>query len=159
MNRRQFVSGATGGFLAATLTRSSQAGLPSQAGSRARRPLFLDAMGEIRLTHPMELIREVLASGTRAVGVTLSDPKVAGEAALDATLRDLAAYDRHIAAHPDLLLKATGVADIERARSDGKLALLYMLQNTTPIQKEIDRIDQLYEPGLRCRPPTYNYQN
>ena len=123
------------------------------------KPLILDAMGEIRLTHSMDLIRQVLASGANAVTVTLTDPKVYGEAALDAALDDLLAYDRHIAAHSDLLLKATHVADIHRARSEGKLALFYLLQNTTPIHKDLARVDMLYALGLRSLQLTYNYQN
>lgn len=153
MNRRQFMAAVSGSALSSTLSsmtpiRSAEPGPP-----------VLDAMGEIRLTHSMDLIRQVLESGTNAVCVTLTDPKVFGEAALDAALDDLTAYDRHIAAHSDLLLKATSVADIQRARSEGKLALLYMLQNTTPIQKDLHRIDLFRRLGLRYLQLTYNYQN
>ncbi len=154
MDRRQFLGAAGGGLLASSVTGRALA-----SGSGQRGPLILDAMGEIRLTHPMELIREVLDSGTSSVCVTLTDPKVFGEAALDAALDDLAAYDRHIAAHSELLVKATRVADIDRARAEGKLALLYMLQNTTPIQKDLDRVDLFHSMGLRYLQLTYNYQN
>ena len=158
MKRRDFIATLGGGVLAL----SSLGAVPSseilRAGSQEE-PLILDAMGEIRLTHTMDLIREVLASGTDAVTVTLTDPKVFGEAALDAALDDLLAYDRHIEAHSDLLLKATSVADIHQARADGKLALFYLLQNTTPIHKDLARVDALFSLGLRSLQLTYNYQN
>lgn len=157
MDRRDFISTLGNGVLgAAVLT-----GLRPEAlvGSCQDRPTFLDAMGEIRLTHSVELIRQVLDSGTRSVTVTLTDPKVFGEAALDAALDDLLAYDRHIEEHSDLLLKATSVADIDRARSDRKLALFYFLQNTTPLHKDLDRVDMLHGLGVRSLQLTYNYQN
>ena len=153
MNRRQFL-GATAATTLAGPALARGRGIGPQAA-----PLALDAMGEIRLTHSMDLIRQVLGSGTRAVTVTLTDPKVFGEAALDAALRDLAGYDRHIREHPDLLLKATEVADIDRARAEGRLALFYLLQNSTPVHKDLDRVDLLYGLGLRSLQLTYNYQN
>lgn len=123
------------------------------------RPLILDALGEIRLTHPPGLIREVLDSGTNSVTVTLTDPKLYGETAFSVALDDLIAYDRHIAAHPDLFLKATRVADVDRARAEGRLALFYQLQNSTPIQKDVGRVDLFHALGLRSIQLTYNYQN
>jgi len=157
MNRRDFISTLGSGALGATVlagVRPEMLGAQDRAG-----PTFLDAMGEIRLTHSVELIRQVLDSGTRSVTVTLTDPKVFGEAALDAALDDLLAYDRHVEEHSDLLLKATSVADIDRARSDRKLALFYFLQNTTPLHKDLDRVDMLYGLGVRSLQLTYNYQN
>jgi membrane dipeptidase len=157
MDRRDFIftlgSGAVGATVLAGVGPGTL-GAQDEAG-----PTFLDAMGEIRLTHSVELIRQVLDSGTRSVTVTLTDPKVFGEAALDAALDDLLAYDRHIEEHSDLLLKATSVADIDRARSDRKLALFYLLQNTTPLHKDLDRVDMLYRLGVRSLQLTYNYQN
>jgi membrane dipeptidase len=121
--------------------------------------MILDALGEIRLTHPMELIEEILASGTNAVTVTLADPKVYEETAFVEALRELVAYDRHIKSHPEHLMKATMVADIDRAVDSGKLALFYQYQNATELQKDIDRVDLFYKLGVRSIQLTYNYQN
>ena len=129
------------------------------AAQRQTRPMMLDALGEVRLTHPMTLIEEILASGTNSVTVTVTDPKVYGEAAFTAALADLSAYDRHIEAHADRLLKATTVADIDRARADGRLALFYQLQNSTPLQKDLERVARFRHLGVRSIQLTYNYQN
>mgnify|MGYP002033280045 FL=1 len=123
------------------------------------RRLILDALGEIRLTHPMSLIDDVLDSGTNSVAVTLTDPKVYGEAAFTAALADLAAYDHHVTSHADRLAKALTVGDIDAARADNRLALVYQLQNSTPVQKDLDRVDLLYGLGVRSIQLTYNYQN
>lgn len=121
--------------------------------------MILDALGEIRLTHPMELIEDILASGTNAVAVTLADPKTYGETAFDEALQALLAYDRHIEEHPEHLMKATSVADIHRAVESRKLALFYQYQNATQLQKDLDRVDLFYKLGVRSIQLTYNYQN
>lgn len=162
MDRRRFLHLAgTGAGAVAISGPAVAAGLQrrGRAGRGVRRRIALDAMGEIRLTHPMELIREVLDSGTRMVTVTLTDPKVFGEAALDAALDDLAAYDRHIEANSADLIKATSVADIDRAVAEDRLALFYLLQNTTPVHKDLERVSLLYDLGLRSLQLTYNYAN
>lgn len=157
MKRRDFVAGLGGGvLLASTVGRLAAATATNRSQDR---PIILDANGEIRLTHTMDLIREVIASGTNSETVTITDPKTFGEAAMDMAVDDLMAYDRHIDAHSDLLVKATSVADIHRARAQGKLALFYQLQNTTPIHKDLDRVNMFYNLGLRSLQLTYNYQN
>lgn len=156
MERREFLTSVGTGIVATTAALNASRGGSRQGQSK---PLILDANGEIRLTHPMELIKEVLASGTNSVTVTITDPKVTGEGALDAALKDLFAYDRHIRSHSAVLLKATKTGDIDRARSDGKLALFYGLQNTALIHEELDNVDLLYNLGVRTLQLTYNYQN
>lgn len=121
--------------------------------------LVLDALGEIRLTHPMDLIGEILDSGTNAIGVTLCDPKTYGETAFDEAIRAVLAYDHHIEAHPERLMKATTIADAERAAQDGRLGIYYQFQNAAPLQRDLDRVDLFYKLGVRNIQLTYNYQN
>jgi membrane dipeptidase len=121
--------------------------------------LVIDALGEIRLTHSMALIGEILDSGTNAIAVTLCDPKTYGETAFDEALQSILAYDRHIEAHPERFLKATTIADAERAAREGVLGIYYQFQNATPIQRELDRVDLFYKLGVRSIQLTYNYQN
>ncbi len=160
MNRRNFLSHLSAGLAAGSIPGIASACTSSARGLRSQDPRsFLDAMGEIRITHSREVLQAVIASGTRAVMVTLTDPKVYGEASLDAMLDDLAAYDRHIAANSDLLIKATSVADIAKAERENKVALLYLIQNSIPLQRDVHRVDMLYSLGLRSIQVTYNYQN
>ena len=161
MKRRNFLAGIGTGILTTSTASFLKAGGASAVPQtpRQQRPMMLDAMGEIRLTHPMNLVKEVLASGTNAVMVTITDPKEFGETALDLALADLLAYDRHIKDNSAFLLKATAVSDIDRARKEGKLALFYMLQNMTPLMRDVRRVDLLYSLGVRALQLTYNEQN
>lgn len=161
MKRRNFMAGIGTGILTASTVSFLNAGGASSVSDAIPRqkPMMLDANGEIRLTHPMSLIKEVLASGTNAVMVTITDPKEFGETALDLALNDLMAYDRHIKTNPAFLLKATAVSDIDRARKESRLALFYQLQNMTPLMRDIRRVDLLYNLGVRAMQLTYNEQN
>ncbi len=121
--------------------------------------LVFDAMGELRLDYPPTLIREMLASGLDGITVTLCDPKPEGPEALALAVDSLQAHDRFLAAHPELLVRATSVADLDRARAAGRLAVFYLFQNTTQFGTVLDRIDLFHRLGLRSCQLTYNTRN
>ena len=98
--------------------------------SPTQKALIMDAMGEIRLTHTRELIKEVIDSGTNAVTVTLCDPKYQEQEAYEIALAELLAYDRHIQKNSDLFIKATKVADVDKAKKEG--ALVENVKNEKP---------------------------
>jgi len=127
--------------------------------SPTQKALIMDAMGEIRLTHTRELIKEVIDSGTNSVTVTLCDPKFQEQEAYEIALTELLAYDRHIQKNSDLFIKATKVADMDKAKKEGKLALFYYYQNTTQFGRDLDNVDIFYNLGMRSCQLTYNHQN
>ncbi len=121
--------------------------------------LIMDAMGEIRTIYTPELVKEILASGTNSVTITLTDPKIYGEEGFHTLLEDLASYDRYFDDNSDLFLKCKNMTDFERAKKGGKLAIFYLIQNSAPIEKDLDRLDFFYNLGLRSVQLTYNYRN
>lgn len=155
MNRRQFVQtmGCGAVWLAA-------GGAGRELGAQASGGgLIFDAMGEIRDVYGPDLIGEILASGLDAITVTLCDPKTFEQEAVEAAMEGIAAYDRYLGAHPELFVKATSTADIDRARHEGKLAVCYLFQNSTQFGRDLDRVDEYYALGVRSSQITYNYQN
>jgi membrane dipeptidase len=121
--------------------------------------LVFDCMGELRPDYPPGLIREILASGMDAITVTLCDPKPEGAEALQFAVDGVIEYDRFIASRPELLVRATSVADLERARREGKLAVFYLLQNTVQFGDVLDRVGLFHRLGLRSCQLTYNTRN
>ncbi|MEJ2203793.1 MAG: membrane dipeptidase [Gemmatimonadota bacterium] len=162
MNRRRFVRGATAAAL-------GTAGFPRAVWARGEqgweRPfpnpsaLIMDAMGELRPVYEAPLIREMLASGMDAITVTLCDPKPGGAEALELAVDGLLEYDRMIEGQPDLLLKATSVADVETARKSGRMAVFYLYQNAEQFGDDLDRVGMFYRLGLRSSQITYNERN
>jgi len=81
--------------------------------------LVMDAMGELRMEYEASLIRDMLASGLRSITITLCDPKPVGDEALALAVDSLLQYDRYLALNPEFFVKASTVADVERAQRDG----------------------------------------
>jgi membrane dipeptidase len=167
MDRRTFVRGVTATATGAALTGRATS-LAAAGGGRGDRivpaapdprALIFDAMGELRPEYDAALLREILASGLDAITVTLCDPKPVGAEALELAVDGLNIYDRFIASHPDLLLKATSVADIRAARESGRLAVFYLYQNTEQFGADLDRADMFHRLGLRSCQITYNEKN
>lgn len=156
INRRQFAVSALG----------SAAALSGGLGRRVwaaetptQEALVLDAMGEIRDVYTDELVREMLDAGMNSVTVTLCDPKSFEQQAYDWAIDGVLHYDRLIADKSEFYLKATTVADIDRARQDGKMALFYLFQNSTQFGRDLDTVDVFYGLGVRSSQITYNWQN
>ncbi|HVA93250.1 MAG TPA: diguanylate cyclase, partial [Chloroflexota bacterium] len=47
-------------------------------------------------------------------------------------------------AHQEMVFRAETIADLHRAKREGKIALVSSLEAATPIENEIDRVDVLY---------------
>lgn len=127
--------------------------------SQRRGRLVIDGLGEIHLDYDMALIDEIRASGMRGCVVTVGNPALHGATAFDDMRSEVEAYDRHIAAHSDRFLRATSVADVDRAAREGKIGLIYYTQNATPIQDDVERLTTLYDLGVRIVQLTYNTRN
>jgi membrane dipeptidase len=159
MDRRLFLTSLAAIPLSAGPSRAESAPAQSPAIAPGRRGVTFDAMGELRMEYEPALIREMLASGLNAITITLCDPKPEGDESLALALDSLLAHDRWLAKNPQFFLKATSVADIDRARSASKLAVFYLFQNTVQFGASLERIDLFHSLGLRSCELTYNTRN
>jgi membrane dipeptidase len=163
MDRRDFVRTASASALTVAGAPRWPLGVarPARVGRRASDPraLIIDAMGELRPEYDAALIGEMLASGLDSITVTICDPKPVGAEALELAVDGLLSYDRFIAEYPELLLRATSVADIDRARSTGRMAVFYLCQNSEQFGDDLDRVDMFHRLGLRSAQITYNERN
>lgn len=137
------------------------AGMPALAGNinTEQKPMIIDAMGELRDVYDPKLIREMLASGLNSITITLCDPKTFENEAYNTAIAGIEKYDKYLNKHPDLFIKATKTQHIDQARKEGKLAVFYYFQTTTQFGRELNRIDDFYDQGVRSSQITYNYQN
>lgn len=100
-----------------------------------------------------ETFRAIERTGYTAIQTTLSSND------LETAVQALSEWNRRIADHPDTLVKATSVADIERAKDEGKMAVIYGFQNATMVEDDVANLDALYDLGARCIQLTYNSRN
>jgi membrane dipeptidase len=141
--------------------RAFLGGVAAFAVAPAARPdtLVMDAMGELRMEYDAALIRDMLASGLDSITITLCDPKPVGAEALELAIDSLLQHDRYLAAKPGFFVKATSVADVDRARREGKMAVFYLFQNSVQFGRDLDRVDLFHRLGLRSCQLTYNDRN
>jgi membrane dipeptidase len=155
MNRRVFIRNASTSVAAMHLgVRTGKVPAPQRPDA-----LIWDAMGELREEYDASLLRDMLGSGMDAITITLCDPKPEGAEALELAIDSLLQHDRFLAKHPEFFVKATSVADVDRARRDRKLAVFYLYQNTVQFGKDLDRVDLFHRLGLRSCQLTYNTKN
>jgi len=61
--------------------------------------------------------------------------------------------------HQDFVFQCKKVEDIYRAHEEGRLALAFAIEGSSPIENELDRIDILYGFGIRMMGITYSESN
>ncbi len=165
MDRRQFVCATAASAMAAHVAPLSAPAvsfaneIKATEGPSDPRALIMDAMGELRPIYEPPLVGEMLASGTDAITVTLCDPKPETGVPLDLAVDGLHEYDRYLASHPELFVRATSVRHVDAARRSGRMAVFYLYQNSTQFGDDLDRVDMFYHLGVRSSQITYNYRN
>lgn len=101
----------------------------------------------------------VARSGITAVNITVNGRPTDDLSAYEASMAQISAWSDEIEAHPDVFASGRSVEEIMQAKESGRLALIYGLQNGTPFQDDLDRLEELHQAGLRIVQPTYNVQN
>ena len=74
-------------------------------------------------------------------------------------LLSLVDWQKRVANNPNKLIHATSAADFERAKREGKVAVLFGFQNSRMINNSLENLDVLYQAGTRWMQLTYNERN
>lgn len=102
-----------------------------------------------------EHLERIRRGGVTAVNHTVTRPYADTVTAL----REVNECRRWIDAHGDRVVLATTVADIERAKADGKEAVILGPQDTEMIGVDLDLLGTFYDLGIRILQLTYQRQN
>jgi membrane dipeptidase len=157
MNRRDFLESASMGT-AATATMGLSARRPVQV----RRP-----SPEIDALYDRSIIVDSLTNqewddagfaAWRESGYTAIQTSLASRD-FEVGMRALEEWRERIRQRSDVFIDCTRAADIERAKREGKLAVIRGFQNATVIGNDVDNLDRLYEAGTRFIQLTYNSRN
>lgn len=104
------------------------------------------------------VVDDAVASGVTAINITLE--YVSGDAdPFEASIRSIVATDKMVRERSDRLTKALSAADIRRAKTDGKIGLIYGFQNAAQMGSRADRVDLFADMGVRVIQLTYNLEN
>ncbi|MGR3432930.1 MULTISPECIES: dipeptidase [Roseobacteraceae] len=75
------------------------------------------------------------------------------------TMSAIGDWNTQFRAHADLIVKAKTVADIRRAKAEGKTGIVLGFQNTTAFEDRLEFIELFKEQGVGIVQMTYNTQN
>lgn len=81
------------------------------------------------------------------------------DAAFERTRRTMNEWKAVIERHPDAMLIVRTYADLERARRERKVGMIFTFQGTEPLGEDPDRIPMFREMGLRVLQLTHNRRN
>lgn len=100
------------------------------------------------------VFEEMSAGGVVAAHVTVSYHENFRE-----TVDRIVEWNWRFVDHADLIMKGTTAADIDTARSTGRTAIFFGLQNPLPIETDLGLVEVLATLGLRFMQLSYNNQS
>ena len=142
----------------------ASAGYSRRARALVERHFVVDMLAPLRLdfsVNPWDwTLTEEERKAFRAGGVDVlhSALPVSGPNAHAEALRYFAGWSGFLARHSDLFLLATDIPAMERARRDGRIAVVLGVQDSEHF-RSADDVATFYALGQRCSQLTYNRQN
>lgn len=175
LSRRQMVRGAATAAVAATAfpmisygryrpNAASTATYSKRAVDLVRQSLVIDMLAPLKLDFRPEYyatrLSEKDAADFRASGITGFHNAVGmgGPDAYAETLSWIAAWQGFAARNSHVFTLVDKAADLDRAKKDGKCAVIMGLQNSDHFRTASD-VKHFYQIGQRCSQLTYNSQN
>jgi membrane dipeptidase len=130
----------------------------SEAAARLHRSaLIWDEHGGFGYTEASALrhLQRWRASGIHYLSINAGYDVMPWALTLEATSK----YRHWIRTHPEMFVQVETVADIHRARSDGKLAVSFDLEGMNALNGDIGMVDLYYRLGVRHMLFAYNRNN
>ena len=123
------------------------------ATNPSRHPLTIDGLNCAAVSREQAL--RTLEGGVTALNLTSMSPFIG----LADSLIELEENRRKIEAMSDVATVVTSVAEIEKAKADGKLGYILGTQNSLMIEDDLRLLATCRRLGLRILQPTYNEEN
>jgi membrane dipeptidase len=166
LSRREFSKLAAALVMAPSLTPHALSSLAGPTRQRGAWPRYEQAMVVDFLASPgpfntpvnvpaltPEMVRNAQASGITALNLTI------GGATPQAVFESMARWERDLERHPGVLMKIRTVADLQVAKQQKKLGLIYGFQDGIAIDTDLSRVALYHTFGLRIVQLTYNVRN
>jgi membrane dipeptidase len=99
------------------------------------------------------MVANAVESGITAVNLTVSSGDFEG------TVTRIARWEAEIDRHPAALRRVRTVDQLLEAKTEGRLGIVYGFQDTTPIGRDLDRLEVFANLGVRVVQLTYNVRN
>ena len=78
---------------------------------------------------------------------------------LTSAIQAIARERKYFLAHPDKFVLVDRFADVEMAKREGKLAIVFHFQGTAPIESDLNLVETYHTLGIRHMLMAYNCKN
>jgi membrane dipeptidase len=103
---------------------------------------------------PVGVTKQIVGSGVNVVKTTLGGPQGNFEEAVDAIARAELLMEKQ----PESFFKVQRAADFDRAKTEGKVGVIYSFESPNMFEDKIDRIELFRSLGVRVMQLTYNHR-
>ena len=101
--------------------------------------------------------RETKLKAVRESGITVLKSTLGGATGtFDETLEDIAAADQLMEKRSDLFLKIRTHGDLDRARQQHKIGVIYSFESASMLEDKVERIELFHKQGVRIMQLSYN---
>lgn len=101
-----------------------------------------------------EMVANAVASGITGINLT-----VGGGGTVEENFGRIAMWEREIAAHPESLMKVRTLADLQAAKQQKRLGIIYGFQDASVIGSDLSRVQLFKSFGVQIIQLTYNVRN
>ena len=115
-------------------------------------PTIIDALQYCNWSE--KIFGQIREGGVTAVHVTICYHEDFRE-----TIANIEAWNRRFEAHANLICHARSGADVRAAQQSGRTAIIFGLQNCSPIESDIGLVEICHQLGIRFMQLTYNNQS
>jgi membrane dipeptidase len=182
LDRRDFVTWTLGAAAVAGMAGAAPGEYPPAAAHLRSRDwrdlLIVNALGDLEDPNPVpgappqagavpgveplalneRAIKDALASGLNAINVTLG--YVSGDMdPFEYTIAEIGRWDAIVRANATRLMRVYDASDIQRARAERKVGVIYGFQNAAMVGTRPERVDIFANLGVRVIQLTYNPAN
>ncbi len=120
---------------------------------------FLASPGPFNTSERFTTLSPEMVANARASGITAVNLTVGGAGTVEENFGRIAMWEREIAAHPEALMQVRSVADLQAAKAQKKLGLIYGFQDSFVFGNDLSRVDLFSSFGVRIVQLTYNVRN
>ena len=92
-------------------------------------------------------------------GVTVVAPTIGGPRGLEDAMGSIGMWYERLRRRSEELLSVTRAEDMQRAKAEGKLGIIFHLQGTAPIGRDLGLVEVFYRLGVRIMQLTYNVKD
>ncbi|MEZ0471772.1 dipeptidase [Luteimonas salinilitoris] len=169
--RRRLLQAMAAGTLATALppaiaaaASATGAAVDPRVGALVERAMVIDMLAPLKIDFRPEAhaghLTEAQTADFRASGVTVMHHAIGfqGPEAHEKVLAYLAAWNGFIARNSEVFCLAGNAADLDRAKAQGRIAVIMGVQNADHFRTAED-VEFFHQLGQRCAQLTYNSQN